>query len=169
MSKTIIIRGRLQFPSLNKLDRYGKYGATILLDREENAKDIEAVQAAINEIIAQDLGGNPPQAVCLKNGDEKSYDGYAGCEYLSATRPEEDPFLPHQLVDAGAQPVDASRFRAGDYVLASIQIWGQNNKWGRKVNSQLVGLQFMLEGERLKGGGGTDVHFEPLPDVSSLI
>ena len=38
-------------------------------------------------------------------------------------------------------------------VNAIIEIWPQDNQFGKRVNASLLGVQFVKDGERLAGGG----------------
>jgi predicted 2-oxoglutarate/Fe(II)-dependent dioxygenase YbiX len=54
---------------------------------------------------------------------------------------------------------------AGCYVNAAISIWIQNNQFGKRVNSNLLALQFVKDGESF-GGGGVKVN-DVFDDISS--
>ena len=54
----------------------------------------------------------------------------------------------------------------GCYVNASISFWGQNNKWGKRVNANLYGIQFSKDGEPF-GLGPVDVS-EDFDDISNI-
>ena len=54
---------------------------------------------------------------------------------------------------------------AGCYVNATVRLWAQDNKFGKRINAQLRAVQFVKEGSRF-GEGTVDVskEFEALPD-----
>ena len=54
---------------------------------------------------------------------------------------------------------------AGCYVNASVRLWIQDNKFGKRINSELLGLQFFGDGERF-GEGPVDAtqEFDNLDD-----
>jgi hypothetical protein len=42
---------------------------------------------------------------------------------------------------------------SGCHANAIINIWAQNNKWGKRVNAGLTGVQFLRHDVRLSGAG----------------
>lgn len=165
MSNMIVVQGRLQFPSLFDVDNYDKYSATILL--EKGSKEEAKVKAAIDNIVRDMFGGTEPPTVCLKDGDSKEYDGYKGHSFVSASR--KDPFKPHQLIDRSKTPVTSpSVFYAGCTVNMAINVWGQNNRWGKKVNAEIVALQFVSDGDRLNTGAVADINEDTFSELPPL-
>jgi hypothetical protein len=41
---------------------------------------------------------------------------------------------------------------AGSYVLAHISLWTQDNEYGQKINANLLGLQFLRDGDAFASG-----------------
>jgi len=58
------------------------------------------------------------------------------------------------IVDADRSILTAKDGRpySGCYVNAIIQVWAQNNKWGKRINAQIAGVQFLRHGEAFGGG-----------------
>lgn len=52
---------------------------------------------------------------------------------------------------------------AGCYVNAIIDLWVQNNGFGKRVNANLYGIQFVKDGEQF-GAGAVDV-FDDFDDL----
>ncbi|KKK82969.1 hypothetical protein LCGC14_2798080 [marine sediment metagenome] len=118
------------------------------------------IQAAITKVANAKWGEKGPEIlkaliagdkVCLHNGDSKSqYDGFVGNLFVSArspTRPgvfAQDPQV--TLVEADGKPY------SGCYVNAQIALWAQANNFGKRVNAQLRGVQFLRDGEAFGGG-----------------
>jgi hypothetical protein len=81
----------------------------------------------------------------LKPGALKAkYDGFQGNFFISANskvRPT--------IVDRTGAPMTPSDGRpyAGCYVLAHISLWTMDNKYGQKINANLLGLQFLRDGD----------------------
>ncbi|MWN55950.1 ssDNA-binding protein, partial [Escherichia coli] len=42
---------------------------------------------------------------------------------------------------------------AGCYVNAVIDIWAQDNNFGKRINASLGGVQFLRDGDAFAGGG----------------
>ena len=150
---------RLAFPALIEPSSYGEgepaYSATLIMDPDQ----AEAVDKAL-AAVAKDKWGAKADAqlkalrasgkVCLRDGDEKAeYDGFEGKMFVAArskTRPT--------VVDGQRNPLTErdGRIYAGCYVNASIEIWAQDNAYGKRVNATLRGIQFVRDGEAFGGG-----------------
>lgn len=89
--------------------------------------------------------------LALHDGDLKpNYDGYPGNFFLSPSANENA--RPTYLGGAdGTTPLDAKDaaklFYGGCYVNASIELWAQDNQWGKRVNATLRGIQFLRHGD----------------------
>lgn len=97
----------------------------------------------------------------LHNGDSKAeYEGYEGNLFISArnkTRPVVIDRDKTPLVESDGKPY------AGCYVNASIELWAQDNNYGKRINASLRGVQFLKDGEAFAGGGvASDDEFEDL-------
>lgn len=141
---------RISFPSLfHKAVFNGeetKYEATFLLDKGEHVSLIERVKEAVQEKIKVDLKGAKLGAdkICLKDGDSIDYEGYAGHMSIKASS-NRRPLV----IDRDKSPIteDDNIIYAGCYVNAIIELWAQNNNWGKRINANLMGVQFVKDGE----------------------
>lgn len=153
---------RLAFPVLfeaRTVNGEGKpaFSASLLIDpRSPQVKEINAGLVA----VARDKWGDKGPAmleqlrktdkVCLHDGDLKSnYDGFAGMLYVSArsaARPLVIDRNKSPLTEADGKPY------AGCYVNASIELWPQDNKYGKRINATLRGVQFLRDGDAFAGG-----------------
>ena len=89
--------------------------------------------------------------VCLHSGDLKAnYDGFEGMLYVSARNS-----LRPLVVDADKTPLVAEDGKpySGCFVNASVELWAQDNNYGKRVNATLMGVQFFKDGESFSGGG----------------
>jgi hypothetical protein len=90
MSKIKLNNVRLSFPSLFQKATFEgketKFEGTLLLDKKQHAESIAEIQAAIKVAIKEKLGGAKVGAdkLCIKDGDESDYEGYAGNYSLKA-------------------------------------------------------------------------------------
>jgi hypothetical protein len=150
---------RLAFPSLFEPSAYGEgepsYQATLIMDQAQ-ADGLDKVLAT----VAREKWGAKADAqlkalrstgkVCLRDGDEKpDYDGFAGMMFVAArskTRPT--------VVDGQRNPLTErdGRLYAGCYVNASVEVWAQDNAYGKRINCTLRGIQFVCDGEAFGGG-----------------
>ncbi len=163
--KVMLKNARLAFPNLFEAKTVNGEGdpafsAALILDPEANAKVIDQLEDAIAQ-VAKDKWGAKADAVLTKlkstdklalhDGDTKAdYDGFPGNQYVSArskTRPT--------VIDRDRTPLAESDGRpyAGCYVNASIELWAQDNNYGKRINAQLRGVQFVADGEAFAGGG----------------
>ena len=102
--------------------------------------------------------------LCLHDGDAKAdKEGFKGHLYLSASNK-----LKPLVIDGLKQPLDANSGKpySGCYVNAEIELWAQDNKFGKRINASLRGVQFVRDGQRLAGGGVSNADdYEAIPDA----
>ncbi|NYT44581.1 DUF2815 family protein [Alcaligenaceae bacterium] len=166
---------RLAFPTLfeaKTVNGEGKpaFSASFLLDPAD--PQVKTLQAAI-EAVAKEKWGPKAEAIlkqmraqdktALHDGDLKSnYDGFPGNLYVSSrsnTRP--------LIIDADKTPLaeqDGKPY-AGCYVNANVELWAQDNNYGKRVNAQLRGVQFFKDGDAFAGGGAaSDEEFDDVTE-----
>lgn len=119
----------------------------------------EKAQAMLQQLKAGDK-------LCLHDGDAKAnYQGFAGQLYVNASNKM------RPLVIAGdRQPLTAADGKPypGCYVNCIVEVWAQDNQFGKRVNASLLGVQFVRDGERLAGGGVAAADdFEALPGAAT--
>ena len=108
---------------------------------------------------------------CLHDGDTKAtYAGFAGNMFVPARNP-----LRPTVLDKDKTPLVASDGKpySGCYVHAVLELWSQDNKYGKRVNATLMGVQFFADGEAFSGGGvASDDDFDDVTagaDADSLV
>lgn len=153
---------RLAFPQLFEAKTVNGEGepafsASLLIDPAD--PQIKALNAAI-DAVAKEKWAAKAEAIlktmratdktCLHDGDLKDqYAGFEGMLYVSArskTRP--------LVIDVNKAPLTAKDGKpyAGCYVNASIELWAQDNNYGKRVNASLRGIQFLRDGDAFAGG-----------------
>lgn len=154
---------RLAFPQLwdpTQVNGEGKPAFSAAFLMTPNHPDIAKMKNAIREVAQAKWGEKAADIlkaliagdkVCLHNGDLKSnYDGFAGNQYVSA-RSYVRPLVIGQdrspLAESDGKPY------AGCYVNAQIALWAQQNNYGKRINAQLRGVQFLRDGDAFGGGG----------------
>jgi len=159
---------RLSFPHLFKphameAGQEPKYSATFLLDPAVHAAEIASIKEAGNTVAMTFWNGKPPSGVkfCLRDGNEKSdLDGYAGMLFVPAGN-KRAPVV----VDEQVQPLNATDNKpyAGCYVNATVRLWVQDNKYGKRVNASLEAVQFVADGEPFGAPGvSAEEEFSPV-------
>lgn len=161
---------RLSFPSLFNRASFngneGKYEATFLLDKETQADQIKLIQDKIKAMLAEKGKKVPSDKICMKDGDGVEYDGYAGHMSIKGSSKKRVT-----VVDRDRTPLveDDGKPYAGCYVNAILELWFQDNDYGRRVNCNLLGVQFVKDGEAF-GSGPVDVtdEFDAFDDEDDI-
>jgi hypothetical protein len=155
MAKIKMHNVRLSFPSLFRKAVFSgeetKFEATFLLNKETQADKIAEIEQAIEAMIRDNLKGTKlkEDKICLKDGDEIDYAGYAGHMSIKASNNKRP-----MVFDRDKTPLseDDNRIYAGCYVNAIVELWAQNNQWGKRINANLLGVQFFKDGEPFSDG-----------------
>lgn len=99
----------------------------------------------------------------LHDGDTKAdYDGYAGNYFVNArskTRPT--------VVNRDRSPITEQDgiIYSGCYVNAIVELWAQDNSYGKRINASLKGVQFLKDGDAFSSGGAASAdEFDDLGD-----
>ena len=160
MTKIKLNNARLSFPSLFQKAVFGgeetKYEATLLLNKTQQAKTIKQIETAIKAVNAEKHKGKTlsPEKICLKDGDTIEYDGYAGNMSIKASSTKR-PMVIGQ--DRAPLTEDDGKPYAGCYVNAIIELWGQKNQFGERVNANLLAIQFSKDGDSFGDGVSASV------------
>lgn len=150
-----------------------RYSCTFLVEPgSENDKMIQAEIKKAAEAkwekkaqITLESIAQGPQARCYYKGDLKDYDGFAGKMALSTVRPVDKgaPLVIDR--DKSELHVQDGRPYSGCFVNGKVQIWAQDNKFGKGIRCTLVAVQFVKDGEAFGGGGpATADGFEEVVD-----
>lgn len=167
MSKVKIPSARLSFPSLFQMASFGgestgKYEATFILDKKDHAKTISEIEAVIAKLQKEELKGKvASDKLCLKDGDEMDRPEYAGKMTIKAST-KKRPLVINR--DKSAISEDDNIIYAGCYVNGIITLWAQNNQYGKRINAQLDGVQFVRDGEPFGDGGTSAEEFNAFDD-----
>lgn len=149
---------RLSFPQIFtpkafETGQTAKYQATFLFDpaTPEGKKIMEALKKEIAKVAQDKWKDKAPKNVqylgekcCVKDGDDKEYDGYAGMHFIATSNKVKPTVVDRDrtpLVESDGKPY------AGCYVNATVSLWAQDNQFGKRVNANLRAIQFVGEGE----------------------
>lgn len=166
---------RLAFPDLFKPDdKYNKYGAVFIIDPKH--RQVKEIEEAI-EAVAKEKWGAKADAVLAKlrkDGDicysrdeyeDKNGEPYAGFEGMFWIRGGNS--AQPTIVDVNRAPLTerSGKPYPGCYVNAHLDIWPQDNDFGRRINASLSGVQFLRDGDAFTGGRPSSVdEFEDMSD-----
>lgn len=137
----------------------GKYGGHFLFDPKHPA--YKAVNDGIQAVAKEKWGAKAEATlkaltasgkICLRDGATKSdKDGYEGNFFVSARNANRPT-----AINRDRSPVTEADgiIYSGCFVNVSIELWAQDNKFGKRVNATLRGVQFFKDGPRFGGGSG---------------
>jgi hypothetical protein len=98
------------------------------------------------------------------DGDLKDFNGAAGHMIVSATRALKDG--PPKIVGRDGKTIiteSSGLIYSGVYVNMSIDVWAQDNKFGKGIRAGLVAVQFVKHGEAFGGAAAaTSDDFEDI-------
>jgi hypothetical protein len=148
------------------------YSAAFILDPKTQQAEINKVVEAIKTEAAETWGEKAGEILtmlkakahlCLQDGATKArHDGFAGNVFVSArnkARPEIVGKDKSRLTRADGKPY------AGCYVNTSLEVWAQDNGYGKRINAKLLAVQFARDGKAFSGGEGyTDNDFGVVDD-----
>lgn len=145
------------------------YSASFILDKGSEVE--KAVNAAIDAAAKEKWNDKAPailkqlraaDKVCLHDGDSKSeYEGFEGNMFVSSR----STTAPRVLDKDKAELTEASgKIYSGCYVNAIIEIYAQDNKFGKRVNASLKGVQFFKDGDCF--GGSAPARDDEFDDIS---
>lgn len=148
---------RIAFPALfrpvaMKADDPKKYGLKIILDKVKDKGQIKNIRKAIEECAKAKWGDDiPPFKKCLTDGSE--HDQYDGIDDTKMTFNATNQKRP-TVIDRDRTPLSEEDGKpyGGCYCNVTIEFWGQDNQWGKRVNASLTGVQFVKDGEAFGGG-----------------
>lgn len=114
---------------------------------------------AAEEAVAKEKWGGKADAILaqirakgqgvVQDGNTQQSDGFAGMKFVSArsqTRPT--------VVNRDRSPITQQDgiVYSGCYGIAIVQVWAQDNSYGKRINAQLTGFQFVKDGDSFGGG-----------------
>ena len=153
---------RIEFPILftpKAFNGQGKAAFSAAFIMEKDHEGIKTLQEAIKEVATEKWGAKATETLkklrmsddlCLHDGDTKpEYDGFAGNMFLSA-RSYQKPLVVDsnkaELTEVEGKPY------AGCHVHVSVDLWAQDNGFGKRINATLRGVRFYKDGEAFAGG-----------------
>jgi hypothetical protein len=100
--------------------------------------------------------------LAIHDGDTKAdYEGYAGNLFVNARNKVKPTIRDRdgatELTEADGRPY------GGCYVVAHIELYAQDNEYGKRINASLRGVQFYKDGDAFAGGTpASDDEFDSL-------
>jgi hypothetical protein len=122
-----------------------------------------AALAAAMEVVAKEKWGAKAHGILAElkakgrvafkeaplSKDGEVYDGFEGMFSLNASSPTRVA-----VIDRDTTPLTSADGKpyGGCYVDASVDIWAQDNSWGKRINAKLRWVQFRGDGDAFSGG-----------------
>lgn len=104
---------------------------------------------------------------CLHDGAEKpEQEAYKGNMFVNASNK-----IKPLVIDGNRSPLTATDGKpySGCYVNGIVEVWAQDNQFGKRINASLMGIQFLRDGPRLAGGGVAGAEdFEAIPEAAPV-
>jgi hypothetical protein len=100
----------------------------------------------------------------VKDGDSKAeYAGFEGNMFVSTRSPARPT-----VIDRDRSPLVAADGRpySGCYANVQVEVWAQDNSYGKRINAQLLGVQFVKDGDAF-GGGAQPSNPDDFGDLSA--
>jgi hypothetical protein len=140
-----------------------KWGVeSVTIQTEEGPKKMTKGASIARALGAQDK-------LCMHNGDTKpNYEDFPGNYFVNANS-QSLPLILHanpknpDNTDNIIHEEDGVIY-GGCYVVMHVKVWAQDNKWGKRVNAQLAGVQFVKDGEAFSAG--TPARSDEFEDLS---
>lgn len=132
------------------------YSGSFLIAKDD--PQVKTINAAIEAAANEKWGPKAPgilkllrstDKVLLHDGDLKeTYEGFPGNLFI-ASRNASRPIV----LDRDKTPLTAADGKpySGCYLNAILDVWAQDNKYGKRVNATLKGVQFVKEGDAFSG------------------
>jgi hypothetical protein len=156
MTEIVLKQVRISYPHLFEPfamypSEKAKYSAKFLIPKSNTAL-VDKIKAEIIELAKASFKDKkcPPQdKLCLKDGDHTGKDEDKGHWIFSASE-DSRPVVVDQKVNPLTKEDDV--VYPGCVVTARVRLWAQDNIWGKRINANLLGVQFVKDGERLGSG-----------------
>ena len=153
-----------------------KYGATFLLPKGNS--QVEVLRKAMGTVAAEKWGAKAggiladltaANKVLLRDGKCKpEYDGFDGCMFFNASRKEFQGAPKIFNTDKTELTEADGVIYAGCYVNVSIELYAQDNKYGKRINGALRAIMFRADGEALGGSApANEGEFDDISDVGA--
>lgn len=148
---------RVSFPNFWGFQERGgqkyKPGCSLLLTK--GSADAKTVQQAIDAIQKEKKFSLRKDRLCLTDGDDSGRPEYAG-HWVLKTNAQKPAGSTGGIavLNARAEHVASQNddpIYSGCFVKAKVRLWAQDNEWGKRVNCELVGIQFIKDGEAFDG------------------
>lgn len=149
------------------------YSSSFIIPGDDDVQ-IAAMEKAIEKAAKIKWGAKAPgilaalkkkDRTCLHDGDDKAeWEGFEGNMFVSARSNTAKPRVMPRDKDLTVEEGEDEAPYGGCIVDVSLGIWGQDNKFGTRINAQLRGVRFVDDGDAF--GGGSPASADEFDDLS---
>ena len=139
---------RVSFPALFKKPIIngdeGSYGGKLCLEEGTHDTVKSQILKGIQDILDQNNEGMKltPDRYCIRSGEYAGRAEYKGFLAVVSANSTEKPIVIDATGKNRISDPEESKIYSGCRVNAKVRLWWQNNKWGKRVNANLVAIQF---------------------------
>lgn len=161
---------RIAFPALAVPQAIGEgspaYGARFIID--PNDPDVAALDKAMVEVAKEKWKDDAEAVLDLLITNKKTafqhnpyrststgkvYNGFEGMFNLGTRSEKTKPTVVDQFGNELTAKADIERvIYSGCYTHAKVELWAQDNQYGKRVNASLLGIMFAGNGDSFGGG-----------------
>lgn len=128
------------------------------LCKEHDWKD-KSKGDAVHKLLAK------TDKLAVHEGDTKpNYDGFEGNYFLSPSN-DVRPTVMNGVTREPITKADGTIY-SGCIVNCKVEIWVQDNSWGKRVNATLLGVQFVRDGDAF-GAGSPPANPDDFPELDA--
>jgi hypothetical protein len=153
-----------------------------ILDPKSQKVEVDKVVKAMQAVATERWGAKAGDVLktlqargdlCLHKGETKAeYDGFEGMVFVSAGNKAIPLIVAKAKYEGkvvrleqngsgyiGDKKIDGYKAKtpySGCYVNVQVDIWAQDNQYGKRINAKLIAIQFEDDGKAFSGGEGFD-------------
>lgn len=170
-SKVVVTDVRFSYLNVFEKNRNDKFSVSLII-KKDNKKDVKAINAAIDYVIAdvksKNNGKLPPNfKLPLRDGDVERPDdpAYANAYFVNANSSQQPG-----IVDRQRQPIiDKDKFYSGCHGAAEINFYAFNFEGKKGIACGLNHLMKTRDGDALSGRGSAEDAFSDLVFEDDLL
>ena len=136
------------------------YSVVLLLPKAKAYAGVkELIDGQIKAVVAEAKGKMPPaDKLFIRDGDATDKPENEGAWTISAREKKRPAVRDADKSVLGAE--DSEKIYGGCYISCLIRPWYQDNKYGKRVNANLVAVQFRKDGEPFGEGRISDAEID---------
>ena len=126
-----------------------KYKVTGIMPNDTHAEEIKYLRDYMTKVQKDVFKARlPADKLCLRDGDQSGKDEYENAWIFVASEREDNP--PACLDIDGKRPVKKSddKLYSGAWGNIRVRLWTQNNDFGKRINANFLGVQFIEHGDK---------------------